>query len=210
MRLFCLGLAIALSACSPSKPAPAAAAPPSPALWGDMKPIVSVKELMKYTIDPASDFVFDSVSTVVDPKGKIIEKEPKTDEDWERLRIGAVTMAEGVYLLKVPRRITPPGDENNSSGPDATELSPAQIEARIKKDPVEWNARIETLRNVCLEVLNIAKTKNTKELWEATENLDEACEACHRAYWYPKEDARFYRDLDDQLHKIPNPPFRKK
>ena len=106
------------------------AAPPAPALWGDMKPVVSVKELMEYMIDPASDYIFDSVSTVIDPHGKVIEKAPKTDEDWEKLRIGAVTLAEGVYLLKIPRPFTPPGDENHS-GPDGTELTPAQITAKV-------------------------------------------------------------------------------
>jgi len=43
-----------------------------------------------------------------------MEKAPKTDEDWEKVRIGAVTLAEGVYLLKVPRPFAPPGDENTA------------------------------------------------------------------------------------------------
>ena len=49
---------------------------------------------------------------------------------------------------KIRRPFTPPGDENNSTGPDAVELSPAQITAKVERDPVEWNARIEALRNV--------------------------------------------------------------
>lgn len=53
--------------------------------------------------------------------------------------------------------------------------------------------RIEALRNVGLEVLEIAKTRNTKELWDASENLDEACESCHCSYWYPKEDSQFFQ-----------------
>jgi cytochrome c556 len=197
----------ASSACSSAKSSQPPPSPPQAALWGDMKPVVSVKELMEHMIDPAADYIFDSVSTVIDPKGNVVEKAPKTDEDWEKLRIGAVTLAEGVYLLKVQRPFTPAGDENHSVGPDATELSPAQILAKVQKDPVEWNARIEALRNVGLEVLEIAKKKDTKELWEATENLDEACEACHRSYWYPKEDQTFYRELDRQLKAIPNPSF---
>src|SRR5690242_6232638 len=83
-------------------PPPAAAAKPAQELWGDMKPVVSVKELMRDFIDPASDYVFDSVATVV-TKGKVVEREPKTDEDWDHVRIGAVMLAEGAYLLKVPR-----------------------------------------------------------------------------------------------------------
>ena len=101
-------------------------------------------------------------------------------------------MAEGVYLLKIPRPMAPPGDLNNSTGPDAVELSPDQITALIEKDPVEWNARIEALRNVGLEVLDIVKRRDAKELWDANEDLDTACEACHRRYWYPGETPEFY------------------
>lgn len=200
-------LSLLAVSCSSSKssPAPETPRPPSADLLGDLKPVVSVKELMKYMIDPASDYIFDSVKTIIRPDGTVVEVAPKTDEEWEKLRVGAVTIAEGIYLLKLHRPITPAGDVNNSVGPDATELAPDQIEAKIKKDPVEWNARIEALRNVGLEVLDIVKKKNTKELWDASENLDEACESCHRSYWYPKEDQQFYRDLDKRLRDMPAP-----
>ena len=100
------------------------APPPAPAsqrLWGDMKPIVSVKELMRDMIDPGSDYVFDAVGGVDIKKGSV-ETYPRTDADWDRVRIGGVMMAEGAYLLKVPRPFAPAGDENNSTGPDPEEL----------------------------------------------------------------------------------------
>lgn len=193
---------IVMSACSPSQSTPP---PPSPSpyetqLWGDMKPIVSVKELMRDMLDPLADNIFDSVYIIVDKNG-MLEKSPKTDEDWDKIRIGGVSMAEGAYLLKVRRPFTPPGDENNSAGPDAVELSPAQITAKVEKDPVEWNARIEALRNVGLQVLDIVKRKDVDELWDAGENLEEACEACHRSYWYPRETLDFYGRLDRRLRE---------
>src|SRR3982074_1440410 len=96
--------------CSSGKPTP----PPPRAsdLWGDMKPVVSVKELMRDMLDPIADNIFDSVSIVVDKNGTA-ETEPRTEADWERIRIGGTTLAEGAYLLKVPRPFAPPGDENN-------------------------------------------------------------------------------------------------
>ena len=98
----------------------------------------------------------------------------------------------------MPRPFTPPG-EDNDTGPDGVELSAAQITAKVERDPVEWNARIEALRNVALEVLDIVKKKDVDALWGAGEDLDIACEACHRSYWYPGEDAEFYRRLSRRM-----------
>ena len=143
---------------------------------------------MRDMLDPAADNVFDAVKIVSTRQGTV-EVTPKTEADWEKIRIGAVTLAEGVYLLKIPRPFTPPGDQNNSSGPEPTELSPAQITAKLEADPVLWNAKIEALRNVGLEVLEIVNKKNVAELWVAGDNLDRACEACHVEYWYPGDRA---------------------
>jgi hypothetical protein len=214
-RLSCLSslsclVVIALSACSSPKPsappqsAPALPAPVSPQqLWGDLKPVVSVKELMRDMIDPASDFIFDAVKVVMSSHGTV-ETVPRTEKDWEKIRIGAVTIAEGVYLLKIPRPFAPPGDENNSSGPEPTELSPAQIKAKLDADPVLWNAKIEALRNVGLEVMEIVKQKKVSELWEAGDNLDQACENCHLEYWYPGDKPlleKFDRAIQERLDK---------
>ena len=125
-----------------------------------------------------------------------------------RFEIGAISLAEGAYLLKIRRPFTPPGDENNSAGPEAVELSPAQITAKVERDPVEWNARIEALRNVALEALDVVKRKDVNELWDVGENLDKACEACHRSYWYPGEGAEFYQKLRRRLEEVRNQPPR--
>jgi hypothetical protein len=207
-RKFLAGLFIlgALSSsCSSSKPAQAP--PRRLELWGDLKSVVSVKELMRDMIDPLADNIFDSVRSEVTDKG-VVETVPKTDEDWEKIRIGAVTLAEGASLLKIPRPFAPPGDQNNSAGPDAVELTPAQITAKLEADPVEWNARIEALRNVGLEVLDIVKRKDIKELWDAGQNLDEACENCHRSYWYPGENTQFYERLNRRLREFQQPASR--
>jgi len=203
VRFACLlVLGVLLPACSSSKPAPPppaqAASSQSAALWGDMKPVVSVKELMRDMLDPIADNIFDAVSTQITKTGSV-DIVPKTDADWEKIRIGAVTLAEGAYLLKVPRPFAPPGDLNNSAGPNPVELSPDQITAKVLRDPVEWNARIEALRNVGLEVLEIVKRRDVSELWDAGENLDKACEQCHRSYWYPGEDTKFYQNLNQRM-----------
>jgi len=191
------------SAQAPPQHLPAAFPSHTQDLWGDLKPVVSVKELMRDMIDPASDFVFDAVGTIVTKKGRV-ERIPRTDADWDRIRVGAVTLAEGVYLLKIPRPFAPAGDENNSAGPEPFELSPAHIKEKLEADPVLWNAKIEALRNVGLEVIEIVKRKDVDELWDAAENLDRACETCHLEYWYPGEKA-LLKKLDAHLEELFGP-----
>jgi len=198
-------LSATIEACSSSKPTPIAAhttaVSQTAPLWGDLKPVVSVRELMKYMIDPVADNIFNAVGTTVSKQG-IVDVEPKTEEDWDKVRIGAVSLAESADLLRIRRPFTPPGDENDSTGPDAVELSPAQITAKVERDPVEWNARVEALRNVALEALDVARRKDVNELWDVGENLDKACEACHRSYWYPGEGAEFYEKLRRRLEQF--------
>jgi len=198
--------AVLTSTCSSPSATPTPSRPP--VLWGDLKPVVSVKELMRDMLDPIADNIFDAVK-VVETKEGAVKTVPKTEEDWQKIRIGAVTLAEGAYLLKIPRPFAPPGDLNNSTGPDAVELAPAQITAKVEKDPVEWNARIEALRNVGLEVLDIVRRRDVNELWDASSNLDEACENCHKSYWYPGEDAKFYDKLDRRVQERDRSPTSK-
>jgi hypothetical protein len=168
--------ALASHCTSPRKPAT-----PAPV---DLKPFVSIKELMENIIDPIADNIFDAVGTDISAKG-IVETKPTTDEDWAKVRIGAVTLAEGTNLLKIPRAVAPPGDTNRSEGPNAPELSPDQIQAKINQDRALWNKHVDELRDIALEALATAKTKNADALFEVGGKLDKACENCHLEYWYP-------------------------
>ena len=190
-RLPCAVLlsALVVTGCSRPQQAPPPPAPSASALWGDMKPLVSVKELMEYTIDPLSDGIFDAVGTDADEK-HVVDAKPVTDADWKKVQAGAVSLGEAIYLLKIPRPFTQPGDENVSQGPNPPEMSPAQIKAKLESDPVLWNAKIEAVRNVTLEVLDIVKKKDSQALFAAGGDLDQACEGCHLQYWYPGEDKR--------------------
>ena len=182
---------LALVASAGSSPKPAA--PPAAAAAPVMKPIVSVKELMRFDIDPVSDNIFDAVTYDASTKG-VVDTVPKTDEDWEKVKTGAVSLAENIYLLKVRRPWAPKGDVNNSTGPNPPELSPDQIEAKYLKDPVLWDAKIEALRNASLEVMEIADKRDAKALFEASADIDMACENCHLEYWYPGDRAAVEED----------------
>jgi len=184
------------------------ALPPASAqnLYADMKPVVSVKELMHSLIDPLADNVFDAISTVETDKGPV-ETLPKTDEDWEKIKVGATALVEGSYLLRIKRPFAPAGDNNNSEGPEPMELSPTQIQDKVNKDPVLWIAKIEALRNVGMQALDVVKRRKADELWDVSNNLDEACENCHLEYWYPSQKALLDR-LDRNLQELYGRPGR--
>ena len=150
----------------------------------ELKPVVSIKELMENIIDPIADNVFDAVATDLTEKG-VTEIKPQNDEDWAKVRIGAVTLAEGTNLLKLPRPVAPQGDKNNSSGVNAPELSPEQIQAKIDGDRALWNKHADELRDEALRILEIVKKKDTDALFSAGSRLDKVCENCHLEYWYP-------------------------
>lgn len=199
-------VAVLAASCSSPKPAPPAA---NSVGRTEMKAVVSVKELMRFTIDPISDNIFDSVTYDVTKKGAV-DTFPKTDEDWEKVKIGAVTLAEAIYLLKLPRPWTPPGDVNNSTGPNPPELSPTQIKAKVDKDPVLWEAKIEALRNAAKEVMEIADRKDADSLFEASADLDNACEACHLEYWYPGDRAAVDEDARQRARFDPSAKKKRK
>jgi hypothetical protein len=196
--LFAVGAVTSM--CSTPSSSTSGSAAAVPVFWGDFKPVVSVKELMRDMIDPIADNVFESVKIIVD-KGGTVETKPKTEEDWAKVRVGATMLLEGAELLKIPRPFAPAGDLNNSTGANASELSPTQIREKVERDTVAWNARIQTLRNVGLEVLDIIKEKDAEKLWDAGENLDTACENCHIDYWYPGDKALLER-LDRRLEDL--------
>ena len=175
-----------------------------PSLPG-VTPFVSIKELMENVIDPIADNIFDAVTFDLTPTG-VVETKPVTDEDWAKVRQAAVTLLEGTNLLKIPRRVAPPGDKNNSEGPNAPELSPEQMQGKIDQDRALWNSHADQLRDNALKVLEIVKAKNVDALFEAGSDLDKVCENCHLEYWYPGDKKTV---LEDEKKRVTiTPPKR--
>jgi len=192
-------LALALPSCT-SKPAPATTAD------SQLTPYVSIKELMENMIDPIADYVFDAVGTDASEKG-VVETKPVTDEDWAKVRQGAVMLAEGTNLLKMPRPVAPPGYKNKSTGQNAPELSPEQIQAKIEQDRAHWNKHVNELRDDALKVLKIVNAKDADALFQAGSEIDKACENCHLEYWYPGDRKAV---LEDELKHVTITPPKKK
>lgn len=172
-----------LTQCSRPAEAPASGAA-LPA--GELTPVASVHEMMRDIIDPVSDLIFDAVGTEVTEKG-VVEHEPRTDEDWARVRQGALTIAEAANLLKIPRKAVPDGYTFDPAlrGPNAPELAPADIAAKIEASRGVWNGMADGLRREAVKVLEIVDARDTARLFQAGSDLDTVCETCHLEYFYP-------------------------
>jgi hypothetical protein len=144
----------------------------------------TVKDIMLHIVDPAGDLVWDSVATVID-KGGIHETAPKTDEEWFKVRSGLIMLIEGSNLLMIPgRKVARPGEKSDTPG---VELEPSEMDELIAKDRAAWHQRAKTLHDVAQSMLDVVDKKDAQKLFDAGEDIDRACENCHRQYWYPNE-----------------------
>lgn len=189
--------ALALQYCTQA-PAPVPAAVPA-AAGSEMTAVVSVRELMTNIIDPLSDNIFDAVGSDVTAKG-VVETKPTTEEDWAKVRQGAIVLAEGSNLLKIPRKAAPAHDY---VAKNPGELPPAEIDAAIEKNRGAWNAYANALRVEALKVIDIVDAKDTDKLVQAGSDIDRACESCHLAFWYPGDREAVLKDRNSKAFTEP-------
>ena len=186
-------------------------APPSePAknAWvADVKPTLTIRELMTHFIDPTADFVFDAVVYDSSTAGTN-HTVPVSDDDWAKVERGAWQLAESANLLMIPRQAEPantPGVELRP-GERAPELSGAEIEAKINADRPRWNQYADALRVASLKAIEMVKARKPDAIFDAGTEIDRACESCHLEYWYPGDRAAV---LADQQKKVTFDPPKK-
>ena len=70
----------------------------------ETSPVGTIKDVMKGIVDPNAMAVWDAVSSESGANGEVIEKAPKTDEEWAAIEHKALTLAEAANLLVTPGR----------------------------------------------------------------------------------------------------------
>ncbi len=146
-------------------------------------PTATIQDLMDSEIDPAADFIWESVGTVITAAG-IEDRQPRTNEQWKELRRKAITLVEATNLLFIPGRHVA-SNEFPSAGPGV--LSSAEIERKLARDRASFNAFALSLREVALRELTAVDHRDVAAIADAGEAMDGICEACHVANWYPHE-----------------------
>jgi hypothetical protein len=124
--------------------------------------VATVKVLMQTVVDPSADVIWDSVGTRM-TKAATVERRPRTDEDWTRLRNAAVTLTESGNLLM----LEPRAYDNDA-----------------------WMGMSRALVEVGNEALKVVEAKDVDGVFAVGEKIDGACESCHVLYAYDNSPRR--------------------
>ena len=118
---------------------------------------LKLPQLMEWVVDPAADAIFDSVSWVSNESG-VIEKSPKTDEEWDQLKSHAAILIESGNLLMLDARAVDKGD---------------------------WFKFSRALSAVGQKTLDSIIAHDKEELFKNGSMMDTVCENCHLKYAHP-------------------------
>jgi hypothetical protein len=144
--------------------------------------LTTIKDLMDSIVDPSADVVWGAVGTVMDQEG-VRDTFPKTAEEWLNVRRAAIRIIEGSNLLMMPgREAAPPGTKSETPG---VELEPPEITALIKKNRRRFDALAKALQALGFEAVRAIDAQDTAALLEIGGRMQDVCEGCHQAFWYP-------------------------
>jgi hypothetical protein len=170
---------------SPPAQAPAAIAS---ATTQSYRLTATIQDLMDGIIDPSADVLWDSVAYIATKRG-VEDRQPRTDEEWQRVRYNAITLIEAANLLSMPGRTVAAAraPAPGSPIPAPGELSPGEIQQRIETTHDTFIQFARNLQAAAAQALAAIDERNPQGLMEAGGVVDRACEACHLTYWYPNQ-----------------------
>jgi hypothetical protein len=190
-RVVCATLVVALvaSGCTKQQATAPVAAVVAPALTaplpGGLQPTASILDLMLDPIDSSADFLWDAVATVSTRTG-VEEHHPRTDAEWKVVHGKALLLIEAANLLVVEgRKVARPGQQLDEPGGQG-DFTPEQAQAAIDEDRAGFVTFARALQLASGDLLAAIEKRDVDAYLQAGGALDEACEACHTRFWYPK------------------------
>jgi hypothetical protein len=115
----------------------------------------------------------------------VIDRRPKTDDDWKEARCHALALLEATNLLQMPgRAVAKPGEKSENPG---IEEGPEEIKALMDADRASWVKYTHGLYDATKLMLDAIDTKDADQMLDLGDQLDHACENCHKHYWYPHQ-----------------------
>ena len=195
--LVAMAIAGALAACG--KAEPPAAVPVPAAATHPIKLTAGIQDIMKDMIDPAADFLWESVSTTETAEG-VEEKQPRTDEEWAEVRKQAIILAESANLILMDRRhVAREGKQLEDHGTPGN-LTAEESEQAIAADRATYEGFGQALHDVGVAFLKAADQRNPQGILDAGETMDQVCEGCHLKFWYPGQKIPVFPDQAPEVN----------
>jgi hypothetical protein len=180
-------LMLALAGCGPRGQAVAAPTPtltPLAAPASPFKVSLSLHDVMTAVVDPAADALWASVASVTTKAGTE-EHRPRSEDDWNALRLHAVRLAESANLLVIDGRpVVLPGRTLDDAGVPGV-LDAAGVQQAIAANRPGFITAAQALHAAAAQALSAIDARNVEGLSSAGSSIDQACERCHLVYWYP-------------------------
>ena len=150
-----------------------------------LAPTATIRDLMSDVVDPAADGLWEAVG-VISSKSATFHREPRTGEEWAFVRRRAMTLMEATNLLMIgPRHAA---SEGTIAGEG--ELTPGEIDERIATNHASFDELTINLRHVARKAIDAIDRRDPQELFAVGGEIDVACEACHKTFWYPDQATR--------------------
>jgi len=117
-------------------------------------PVASTKQIMTAIVGPASNAIFNAVSTTVSDKG-VEEVAPRNDEEWAALGSSAAALAEAGNLIMMEGRAVDNGD---------------------------WMKMSQAMIAAGRQTLQAVDAKSPDAVLAAGESVNASCDNCHQRY----------------------------
>ena len=147
-------------------------------------PVQTIKDIMDSTVDPAGDFLFESIQDIADDKG-VRRKQPTTDADWAAVRKRLMDLYDAPTALTAPgRKAAGPDDRSAAPG---VENEPWETQVLLDSQHPILVQKAEALKQAAALGLKAADARDVDGLFKAIVTIDHACESCHLHFWYPRD-----------------------
>jgi hypothetical protein len=146
-----------------------------------------VLDEMAGQIAPQAQVIWDITNGAQDDDGNPVAAKVKP-QDWIRMQQAGEAMtaalirikrADAIHVRRPDQKVL--DEKTSSSG-----LSAAKIQTYIDANPQGLRAMAVNFTEVSRSITRAAAARDIQKINAIANDLDQACEACHKAFWYPE------------------------
>jgi cytochrome c556 len=153
----------------------------------DSKPAY-LHDAMKNIVAIQAQVIWDVSNDAVNDAGEPDAAKLKA-ADWTKIANAAVKLRQvaQTYSGAGPVLVARPGEKIDGEGGTPEAWGARKVQGAIDANPAAFRAFANQMKTAMDEVVTATQTKNAAKLADVTGRLDQICEECHMAFWYPDQ-----------------------